>query len=58
MPKGKGYGSGGKGSKTKPKPKITRGLPGIFGKIEKATEARTGSISMRKKHAPRRRGKK
>jgi hypothetical protein len=40
------------------KKKKIRSLPGIFGKIEKATEARTGSISMRKKQIAKRRKKK
>lgn len=53
MPKGVGYGKKKTGSKKKKK-----GLGGIFGKIEDAMEARTGSRSMRKKMiAKRKKGK-
>jgi hypothetical protein len=56
MPKGIGYK---KPKVVKPtKKKKKKVLGGIFGKIEQATEARTGSRSMRKKHIARRRKKK
>jgi hypothetical protein len=42
----------------KKKKKKVRGLRGIFGKIERATEERTGSISMRKKFAKKKTAKK